>query len=162
MERRDPLPVRRYVVAGVLTAVAVGGLLLVIRPILFSFAPPLTDANYTVASVAAVQDAPIRVEILLNEAHDLPGEVHRDERVGLTVVVSALEPDAFAVVDAWSPTNDCAVTLGADRLVDCAGDSWTFDGVPIDPADPPLVAFPTTVNSGAVVVDFTRPMPAAS
>jgi hypothetical protein len=162
MERQDPLPVRRYLVAGVLTAVAVGGLLLVIRPILFSFAPPLTDANYTVASVAAAQDAPIRIEILLNEAHDLPGEVHRDERVGLTVVVSAVEPDAFAVVDAWSPTNDCAVTLGADRLVDCAGDSWTFDGVPIDPADPPLVAFPTTVKSGAVVVDFTRPMPAAA
>ena len=24
--------------------------------------------------------------------------------------------DAFAVVDAWSPTNHCAITLGADRL----------------------------------------------
>ena len=65
------------------------------------------------------------VEIVLNESHGLPGEVHRDERVGLTVVVSAVGTDAFAVVDAWSPTNDSAITLGADRLVDCAGDTWT-------------------------------------
>jgi hypothetical protein len=95
---------------------------------------------------------------VLNESHDLPGELHRDERVGLKVVVSAVGPDAFAVVDAWSPTNDCAVSLGADRVTDCAGDTWTFDGVPIDPADPGLLAFPTTVSNGAVVVDFTRPM----
>lgn len=158
MDRRDPLPVRRYVVAGVLAAAAVGGLLLLVRPFIFSFAPPLGDANYTVASAAAVRNAPALVEIVLNESHDLPGEVHRDERVGLTVVVSAVGLDAYAVVDAWSPTNDCAVTLGADRLRDCAGDAWTFDGVPLDPADPPLLAFPTTVSNGAVVVDFTRPL----
>ncbi len=76
--------------------------------------------------------------------------------MGLKVVASAVGADAFAVVDAWSPTNDCAVTLGPDRLVDCAGDTWTFDGVPIDPADPGLTAFPTRVNNGAVVADFTR------
>ena len=149
---------RRYAVAGVLAAAAVGGLLLLVRPFIFSFAPPLGDANYTVASAAAVRNAPALVEIVLNESHDLPGEVHRDERVGLTVVVSAVGPDAYAVVDAWSPTNDCAVSLGADRLRDCAGDAWTFDGVPLDPADPPLLAFPTTVSNGAVVVDFTRPI----
>jgi hypothetical protein len=76
------------------------------------------------------------------------------------VVVSAVGTEAFAVVDAWSPTHDCAIALGADRLVDCAGDTWTFDGIPIDPADPPLVSFPTTLNSGAVVADFTRSLPA--
>lgn len=158
MDRRDPLPVRRYVVAGLLTAAAVGGILLLVRPFIFTFAPPLTDANYKVASATTIRGGPARVEIVLNESHDLPGEVRRDERVGLTVVVSAVGTDAFAVVDAWSPTNDCAVILGADRLVDCAGDTWTFDGVPIDPADPALLAFPTTVNNGAVVVDFTRPI----
>jgi hypothetical protein len=158
MDRRDPFPVRRYAVAGLLTAAAVGGLLLLVRPFIFSFAPPLTDANYTVASATTIRAAPKLVEIVLNESHDLPGEVHRDERVGLTVVVSAVGTDAFAVVDAWSPVNDCAVTLGADRLVDCAGDTWTFGGVPIDPADPALLAFPTTVSNGAVVVDFTRPI----
>lgn len=149
---------RRYIVAGLLAAAAVGGLLLLVRPFIFSFAPPLNDGNYAVASAATIQDGPKLVEIVLNESHDLPGEVHRNEAVGLTVVVSAVGPGAFAVVDAWSPTNDCALTLGADRVVDCAGDTWTFDGVPIDPADPPLLAFPTTVNNGAVIVDFTRPI----
>ncbi len=158
MDRRDPLPVRRYVVAGVLAAAAIGGLLLLVRPFIFSFAPPLGDANYTVASAAAIRNGPQLVEIVLNESHGLPGEVHRDDRVGLTVVVSALGQDAFAVVDAWSPTNDCAVALAADRLVDCAGDAWTFDGVPLDPADLALLSFPTTVSNGAVVVDFTDSM----
>jgi hypothetical protein len=158
MDRRDPLPLRRYVVAGLIAAAAIGGLLLLVRPLIFSFAPPLGDTNYTVASAAAVRSGPIMVEIVLNESHGLPGEVHRDGRVGLTVVVSAVRPDAFAVVDAWSPTNDCAVTLGADRLVDCAGDAWTFDGVPLDPSHPALLSFPTTVSNGAVVVDFTDSM----
>jgi hypothetical protein len=162
MDRRDPLPVRRSVVAGLLAAAAVGGLLLLVRPFIFSFAPPLTDANYSVASAATIRNGPALVEIVLNESHDLPGEVHRDEAVGLTVVVSAVGTDAFAVVDAWSPTNDCALTLAADRVVVCAGDTWTFDGVPIDPADPPLLAFPTTVNNGAVVADFTRPISSAA
>lgn len=162
MDGRDPLPVRRSVVAGLLAAAAVGGLLLLVRPFIFSFAPPLSDANYTVASAGTIRNGPALVEIVLNESHDLPGEVHRDEAVGLTVVVSAVGTDAFAVVDAWSPTNDCALTLAADRVVDCAGDTWTFDGVPIDPADPPLLAFPTTVNNGAVVADFTRPISSAA
>jgi len=158
MDRRDPLPVRRGVVGGVLAAAAVGGLLLLVRPFIFSFAPPLNDANYTVASAASIRNGPALVEIVLNESHDLPGEVHRNAAVGLTVVVSQASTDAFAVVDAWSPTNDCALTLRADRVVDCAGDTWTFDGVPIDPADPALLAFPTTVRNGAVVADFTRPI----
>jgi len=158
MDRRDPLPVRRSIVAGLLAAAGVGALLLLVRPFIFSFAPPLNDANYTVASAASIKNGPQLIEIVLNESHDLPGELHRDEAVGLKVVVSAVGTDAFAVVDAWSPTNECAVTLGADRLVDCAGDTWTFNGVPIDPADPGLTAFPARVNSGAVVADFTRPI----
>jgi len=158
MDRRDPLPVRRGVVAGVLAAAAIGGLLLLVRPFIFTFAPPLNDANYTVASAASIRNGPALVEIVLNESHDLPGEVHRNAAVGLTVVVSQASTDAFAVVDAWSPTNNCALTLRADRVVDCAGDTWTFDGVPIDPTDPALLAFPTTVRNGAVVVDFTRPI----
>lgn len=156
MDRRDPFPVRRYIVAGLLAAAAVGALLLLVRPFIFSFAPPLGDANYTVASAAAIRNGPALVEIVLNESHGLPGEVHRDNRVGLTVVVSAVSQDAFAVVNAWSEVSDCAVTLAADRLRDCAGKEWTFDGVPLDPDDLPLLAFPTTVSNGAVVVDFTQ------
>ena len=157
MERQLPVPVRRYVVAGLLAAVALGGLLLLVRPLIFSFAAPLDDTNYTVAAAAQAKNGPLLVEIVLNEPHAIPGEVHRGQRVGLTVVVSSVGTDAFAVVDAWSPTHDCAIRLGADRLVDCAGDTWTYDGIPIDPAHPSLVSFATTVNNGAVVVDFTRP-----
>ena len=157
MDRRDPLPVRRSVVAGLLAAATIGGLLLLVPPLIFSFAPPLNDANYTVASAAVIKNGPALVEIVLGEPHGWPGEVRRDDDlISLNVVVAVTGPDAFAVVDAWSPTHDCALTLGADRLTDCEGDTWTFDGVPIDPADPALTAFPTTVNSGAVVADFTR------
>ena len=158
MQSAPPAPLRRYLLAGLLAAAALGGMLLLVRPLLFSFAPPIDDTNFNLVGALQARNAPMLIEILLNEAHGLPGEVHRDERVGLTVVVSSVGTDAFAVVDAWSPTNDCAITLGADRLVDCAGDTWTFDGVPIDPADPGLLAFPTTVSNGAVVVDFTRPI----
>lgn len=158
MQSGTPVPLRRYVVAGLLAAAGVSAILLLVRPFIFSFAAPLDDTNYTVAGILAAQAKPILVEVVLNEAHGLPGEVHRDQRVGLTVVVSQVGTDAFAVVDAWSPTNHCAVALGADRLVDCAGDAWTFDGVPLDPADPGLTEFPTTERNGAVVVDFTRPI----
>ncbi|MDQ2853548.1 MAG: hypothetical protein M3R32_01665 [Chloroflexota bacterium] len=155
MQHEPPVPVRRYVVAGLLAAAAVGGVLLLVRPFIFSFAPPLDDSNYTVAAAAQAKTGPMLVEIVLNESHRIPGEVHQGTRVGLTVVVSSVGVDAYAVVAAWSPTHDCAVRLGADRLVDCQGDTWTFDGIPIDPAKPPLRAFPTAVNNGAVVVDFT-------
>ena len=158
MQSAPPAPLRRYLLAGLLAAAALGGMLLLVRPLLFSFAPPIDDTNFNLVGVLQARDAPLLIEILLNEAHGLPGEVHRDERVGLTVVVSSVGTDAFAVVDAWSPTNDCAITLGADRLVDCAGDAWTYDGVPIDPVDPALTGFPTSVRNGAVLVDFTRPI----
>ena len=163
MDRRDPPPVRRALVGGLLAAAVVGGLLLLVRPFIFSFAPPLNDANYTVGSAAAIRNGPALVEVVLGEPHGWPGEVRRDdELISLSVVVSATGPDAFAVVDAWSATNDCALTLAGDRLTDCEGDTWTFDGVPIDPADPPLTAFPTTVNSGAVVADFTQSLAASA
>jgi hypothetical protein len=150
------MPIGRYVVAGLLAAAAVSGLLLLIRPLLFSLAPPLDDTNYTVASAAEAGNGPMRVEVLFNEPHGYPGELRRDEQAGLIVIVAPVGP-AFSVVNAWSPTHDCAVTLGADRLLDCEGDAWTFDGVPLDPADPPLQGFPTRVSNGAVMVDFTRP-----
>jgi hypothetical protein len=162
MQQQPPVSLLRYVVAGLLAASVIGGILLLVRPLLFSLAPPIDDTNFNLVGALRARDDPMLIEILLNESHGLPGEVHRDDRVGLTVVVSPIGTDAFAVVDAWSPTNACAVTLGADRLVDCAGDTWTYDGIPIDPADPSLTAFPASVRNGAVVVDFTRPHPVPS
>jgi len=155
------MPIGRYLVAGLLVAAAVSGLLLVIRPILFSLAPPLDDTNYTVTSATEAGNGPIRVEILFNEPHGYPGELRRDEQAGLVVIVAPVG-SAFSVVNAWSPTHDCAVTLRADRLLDCEGAGWTFDGVPLDPADPMLQRFPTRVSNGAVMVDFTQPLSSAA
>ena len=70
--------------AALLAAALVSGILLLVRPFIFSFAPPLDDSNYTVAGVLEARAKPMLVEIVLNEAHGLPGEVHRDKRVGLT------------------------------------------------------------------------------
>ena len=155
------MPIGRYVLAGLLAAAAVSGFVLLIRPLFFSLAEPLDDTNYRVAAASVADDGPMLVEILLNEPHGYPGEMRRDEQAGLMVIVAPVGP-AFSVVNAWSPTNDCAITIGADRLLDCEGDAWTFDGIPIDPADPRLQGFPARVSNGAVMVDFTRPIPVAT
>jgi hypothetical protein len=52
------------------------------------------------------------------------------------------------------------VSIGADRLLGCRGEAWTYDGVPISPGTPSLQRFPTSVRTGAVVADFTRPLSA--
>lgn len=158
MEEPIPEPVSfgRYAVAGLLAAVILGGLLLLARPLLFSLAEPLDDTNYTVIAASQVGDEPIMRRLLLNESHGLLGEIVDGERTELGVVVAPMTIGGYSVVNAWSPTNNCALEIGGDRLRDCAGDAWTFDGVPLDPADPILEAFPATVANGAVTVDFTR------
>jgi hypothetical protein len=69
-------------------------------------------------------------------------------------------PGQFAgasTVAAASPLGEaCPVEIGADRLTDCEGREWTLEGLPLDPADPPLDRFPTVLEAGNVVVDFTR------
>src|SRR3972149_1816986 len=97
MQSAPPAPLRRYLLAGLLAAAALGGVLLLVRPLLFRFAPPIDDTNFNLVGVLQARDAPLLIEILLNEAHGLPGEVHRDERVGLTVVVSSVGAAAFGV-----------------------------------------------------------------
>ena len=82
------------------------------------------------------------VEVALNDRHGYPGEVADGAHARLLVAVAPDAAIGFSVVDAWSPVNDCAITLGADRLVDCAGATWTYAGIAIDPADPNLVRFP--------------------
>ena len=157
MDRRDPFPLRRYVVAGLIVAAGVGVLLLLVRPFIFSFAGPLTDANYTVASAARIQAAPARVEVVLSERHGWPGEVKReDELFSLTVVVSAVGPSAFAVVDAWSPTHDCAVTLTADRLTFCLP---PFAIVPLDEPPTGLAGAPLA-SRGPLGLAIAGPQPA--
>ncbi len=74
------------------------------------------------------------------------------------VVVSRTVTGQYAVVNAWSPVNDCALTLGADRVTDCQGRQWTLAGDPFEVTDPPLQRFPVRVENGAIVVDFTSPV----
>ncbi len=165
MTDRDPdVPVRRYVVVALL---AIGALLVVtllVRPFIFSLAGPRDDRNYPVTSVTEADKGPQVLEILLNDPHALPGEVVRDDRVGYSVVVAPL-PDGsgYSVVSAWSPTGECPLEVDRDRLRDCQGDTWTFEGFAFDPDDPSLTAFPVSVRNGAVIADFTAPTdPAAS
>jgi hypothetical protein len=161
---RDEVPLRRYVIVASLGVAALLVVTLLVRPLIFSLAGPRDDRNYPLISASEADRGARRIEIVLNDPHALPGEVVRDERVGYTVVVAPLAGrDGYSVVGAWSPTNHCAVEIDQDRLRDCGGDTWTFEGFPIDADDPPLTTFPVTVRNGAVIVDFTAPMnPTAS
>ncbi|MEP6469964.1 MAG: hypothetical protein ABJC24_09360 [Chloroflexota bacterium] len=155
-DARDDVPVRRYVIAAALGIAALLVVTLLVRPFIFSLAGPRDDRNYPVISASDADLGPRRIEIVLNDPHDLPGEVVRDARVGYTVVVAPLPGrDGYSVVGAWSPANGCALEIVKDRLRDCEGTAWTYEGFPIDSADPPLTAFPVTVRNGAVIVDFT-------
>ena len=163
--RFEDVPVGRYVVLALLAMGVLLAITLLVRPFIFGVAGPLRDdGNYTLTSVSVADQGPRLMEIVLNDAHGLPGEVVRDDRVGYSVVVAPLPGRAgYSVVGAWSPTAECALTIDQDRLRDCRGDAWTFDGFPFYSGDPPLTAFPVAVRNGAVIADFTSPVdPAAS
>jgi hypothetical protein len=164
MTRDDPdVPVRRYVILAGLAVIALLVITLLVRPLIFSLAGPRDDANYPLLSVGEADKGPQLVEIRLNDPHNLPGEVVRGDEVGYTVVIAPLAgQDGYSVVGAWSPLNDCALTIAGDRLRDCAGATWTFKGFPFGPADPALTTFPVTVRNGAVLADFTKPMTPAT
>ena len=153
------MPIVRYVVVSLLAVAGLVGLMLLVRPLIFSLAPPLDDSNYRLVPTAQADQGVQLVELVLSEPHGLLGEVVDGERARLTVAISpVVGTGRYTVVNAWSPTNDCGIELGPDRLVDCAGDTWTYEGIPIDPADPPLQRFPTVARNGAVVVDFANPV----
>jgi hypothetical protein len=78
----------------------------------------------------------------------------------MSVIVSPGTLGGLAAVAAASPVADhCPLEISADRLTDCDGRQWTLDGLPLDPADPPLDRFPITVDDGTVVVDLTQALP---
>jgi hypothetical protein len=149
----------RYLTLGIAGFLLLALVLLLVRPAIFSLASPRDDTQYPVIAAATITEPQV-IELPLNDSHGLPGEVRVHEHVTFTVVVSPLPGGGYAAVAAWSPTNDCQIGLGSDRLIDCAGNAWTYEGVPIDAADPPLQRFPLTTSDGMVVVDFTRPYPA--
>jgi hypothetical protein len=154
-----PVPLARYALVVLLGLVAVMLVVLLVRPFVFSFADARDDANYTLAAASVVDRGPVLTDVLLEESHGLAGESAQDDLVRIGVAAAALPGSAgYSVVSAWSPSNDCELSLGADRLVDCAGDAWTYAGFPIDPRQPRLQAFPNEVRQGAIVVDFTSPL----
>jgi hypothetical protein len=152
------------VVVAVLGIAALLVVTLLVRPFIFTLAGPRDDRNYPLLSASEADKGPRSLEIVLNDPHDLPGEVVRDERVGYTVVVAPLPGrDGYSVVGAWSPANRCTLEIAQDRLRDCQGKAWTFEGFPIEADDPLLTAFPVTVRGGVVLVDFAAPIgPGAS
>lgn len=156
----EPVPVRRAAVGCLLVAAAVVGLALLVRPAIFSVAPPRDDSTVAVATATEVAAGPIRREVLLSRTHGWSGERDAgDGRVQLTVIVSQPAIAAVAAVNAASPgRDDCPVEIGADRLLDCDGRAWTFDGIPLDPADPPLERIAARLESGGVVLDLTGPV----
>lgn len=150
--------VLRYALTALVALALLVGLMLAVRPLIFSLAPPRDDTVYAVAPVGEVTTAPVLRDLLLNAPHGLLGERPNGAHAEVTVVISRTLTGEYAVANAWSPVSNCATTLGADRVTDCAGHQWTFAGDPLAAADPPLQRFPVTVENGALVVDFTRPV----
>lgn len=157
----EPVPIRRAAVGCLLLAVAGFGIAALVRPLIFSVAPPRDDRVVIVGTLAEVSaEGPIRSVQILARSYGLDGELDAgDGRMQVAVITSATSFGGVAVVNAASPVaDDCPVEIGADRLVDCEGRTWTFEGDPIDSADPPLQRFPVEIDNGAIVVDFTQPI----
>ncbi|MEO8246326.1 MAG: hypothetical protein ABI622_04315 [Chloroflexota bacterium] len=156
-----PLPLRSAVIGGLIAFVAIVGLMLLIRPAIFSLAPPRGDGNLGVASAAELVAGPVTRPILLTASRGLLGERDEGGHVAITVIVAQLPGSQVSVVNAWSTVNPCAVTVAADAesLVDCDGGTWSLDGEPLDGGpQPSLQRFAAALTNGAVVADFTRPV----
>jgi hypothetical protein len=158
MSLDDPPPIRRAAIGCLVLAIVGFGFAALVRPLIFSVAPPRDDSVVIVGTLAEAAAEPIRRVQLLSRSYGYDGELDAgDGRVEIAVIATATQSGGVTVVNAASPDrDDCAVEVGADRLVDCEGRTWTYEGLPIDSADPPLQRFPATIEDGAIVVDFTR------
>jgi hypothetical protein len=154
----EPVPIGRAAVGCLAIALVGFGFALLVRPAIFSVAPPRDDSVVIVGTLADAQAGPMRMDLLLARSYGHDGEVDAgDGRVQVAVIVAPSPFGGISVVNAASPVvDDCPVEIAEDRLADCDGRTWTFDGSPIDSADPPLQRFEAEVRDGAVVVDFTR------
>lgn len=152
----EPVPVRRAAVGCLLVAIAAIAVLLVVRPAIFSLAPPRDDGAVVVATQTEAAAGPIRRDVLLSRSRGWAGERDADDgRVQVTVIVSPTSVGGIAAVIAAAPDSEgCDIEIGADRLTDCHGRAWTFDGVPLDSDDPPLQRVPVEVVSGSVTLDL--------
>ncbi|MGH2379630.1 MAG: hypothetical protein ACRDG7_00180 [Candidatus Limnocylindria bacterium] len=156
----EPVPIRRSAVGCLLIVVAVVAIALIVRPAIFSVAPPRGDSVVAVATASEVNAGPIRRDVILSRSHGWSGERDAgDGRVQLAVILAPSTGGGISAVNAAAPgRDDCPVEIGADRLTGCDGRAWTFDGTPIDPADPPLERIVAEVTSGSVILDMTAPL----
>ena len=154
----DPVPVRRAAIGCLTIAVLVGALLLLVRPAIFTLAPPRDDTAVLVATGTELGSAPIRRDVILTRAYGWAGEVDAgDGRSQVTILVTPTALGGASAVNAASPARrECAVELAEDRLRDCDGRTWTFDGLPLATGDPVLERFPAAIEGGSVVVDMSR------
>jgi hypothetical protein len=153
------VPVGRTLAGCAVLGLLVVGAALLVRPLIFSLAPPRGDDAVPVIGAGAVIQ-PTAVPVALVESHGLHGEVRApDGHVEVTVIVAPAVGGAFSVVNAASPVEpECPVEVVADRLVDCGGRAWMPDGVPLTNGMPPLQRFAMVVEGGVIVVDMTRPL----
>jgi len=156
----EPVPIRRAAIGCVALAAVAIGAALIVRPAIFSLAPPRDDAAVIIATTNEVSAGPIRRDVVLSRTHGWSGELDAaNGRVQLAVIVSPSAFGGIAAVNAASPgRSDCPLDVGADRLVDCDGRAWTFEGVPLESSDPHLERIGVEVVSGAVVLDMTQPL----
>ncbi len=154
----EPVPIRRAVVGCLLLALLGIAAIALVRPTILLFADPRDDSNVVLGGAAMADDGPVERGVVLGRSYGWDGESPAEAgRVELAVIVAPGRAGGLTTVAASSPVDDdCPLTIGADRLTDCDGRAWSLEGFPLDPADPPLDRFPTTVDDGAVVVDFTR------
>lgn len=156
----EPVPVRRAAVGCLLVALLVVAIALIVRPAIFSLAPPRDDASVIAITATEVATGPVRRDFVLSRSHGWSGERDAgDGRVQIAVILAPSSTSgAVTAVNASSPgRDDCPIEIGADRLTDCDGRAWTFEGFPIDPADPPLERIEAAVVDGSVVLDLTQP-----
>jgi hypothetical protein len=156
----EPVPIRRAAVGCLVVVVILAAIALVVRVAIFSAAAPRDDTVVTVATAADVAGGPIRRDLILSRSRGWSGERDAgDGRVQVAVIVSPTTAGGIVAVNAASPgPPDCPVEISADRLSDCDGRTWTFEGIPIDPADPPLERIEVEVTSGSVVLDMSAPL----
>ena len=72
MPMDEPVPIRRAAVGCLLVALAVAAIALIVRPAIFSVAPPRDDSVVTVAAASEVTAGPIRRELILTARTDGP------------------------------------------------------------------------------------------
>jgi hypothetical protein len=154
----EGVPVRAAVV-GCLGLAVIGVLaVLLARPTILLFTDPRGDDEVALGPASMTADGPVAVGVVLGRSYGWDGEADAGGgRTELAVIVSTGQTGGPSTVAAASPLREsCPVEIAADRLVDCDGHAWTFEGFPIDPGDPPLDRIPTSVEDGQIVADFTR------